>query len=227
MPGEASQIIEALAASHRVLVLGGMAVIAHGLSRTTIDADIWLEPMKDIQTWCDALLPFLRVPEAYLFDIPGHRKIEPDQLAEIIDKAGMVRVGGIDRYLDIFYQPNQLDLEDFDMAWSFATMALGKARVMDESFLIATKTDTGRTTDQDDISFLEKKLRKEISQRLSACDAEEAALLFSRYSDHVTCLAALANPKALVQAFGLKGLQELAEGGNPFAIEAIRKNPSP
>jgi hypothetical protein len=34
MPGETAQIIESLSAKKRVLVLGGMAVIAHGLSIT-------------------------------------------------------------------------------------------------------------------------------------------------------------------------------------------------
>lgn len=35
--------IDRLTATHRVVVLGGLAVIAHGYSRHTKDADIWLE----------------------------------------------------------------------------------------------------------------------------------------------------------------------------------------
>jgi len=228
MQGQASQIIESLAAEHRVLVLGGMAVIAHGLSRTTDDADIWLEPMHSISAWCDVVRDALGdFQEVYFFDVSQHRKISPAGLPHTIDTAGMVRVGGLDRYLDIFYQPNQLDVEDFDTAWNFATLGLGKARVMDESFLMATKTDTARPSDQDDVSFLEKKLRKEISSRLATCTPSEATLLFSRYLDHATCEAALTNPEPAVRELGLSGLRELAAGGNPFAIEALKKRGEP
>lgn len=33
----------------RVLLLGGLAVIAHGLSRTTEDADVWLDSMLPLE----------------------------------------------------------------------------------------------------------------------------------------------------------------------------------
>ena len=39
------QFIRKLTQRHRVVVLGGLAVIAHGLSRSTYDGDIWLDPM--------------------------------------------------------------------------------------------------------------------------------------------------------------------------------------
>jgi len=224
MPGETAQIVESLAAKNRVLVLGGMAVIAHGLSRTTVDADIWLEPMESIPTWCDTVrVELTPYPGCWLFDVSRQRQIERSHLEETIDTAGMVRIGGLDRYLGIFYQPNQLDLEDFDAAWNFATLGLGNARVMDESFLIVTKTDTGRTSDHEDVTFLESKLRSEISARLAVCDAEEASGLFSRYIDHATCQAALTNPDPAVREIGLAGLRELAADGNPFAIAVLKK----
>jgi hypothetical protein len=129
MPGETAQIIESLAAKKRVLVLGGMAVIAHGLSRTTVDADIWLEPMESISAWCDVVRAELAPhSSAWFFDVSRQRQIERSDLEETIDTAGMVRIGGLDRYLDVFYNPNQLDLEDFDAAWNFATLGLGNAR---------------------------------------------------------------------------------------------------
>jgi hypothetical protein len=40
-----------IAADYRVILLGGLAVIAHGLSRSTMDADVWLEPMDSAGTW--------------------------------------------------------------------------------------------------------------------------------------------------------------------------------
>jgi hypothetical protein len=194
MPGETAQIVESLAAKHRVLVQGGMAVIAHGLSRTTIDADIWLDPMAGIAAWCDCARAELEpYPSAWLFDVSRQRRIE------------------------------RADLEDFDAAWNFATLGLGNARVMDESFLIVTKTDTGRNSDQEDVTFLESKLRSEISARLAVCDAEEAAGHFARYLDHATCQAALGNSNSAVREIGLAGLRELAADGNPFAIAALKK----
>jgi len=201
-----------------------MAVIAHGLPRTTVDADIWLEPQGNLGEWCNTIREAAE-PHAkrFFFDVSRHCKVEPAGLEQTIDDAGMVRIGGIDRYLDVFYQPHQLDLEDFDAAWDFATLALGHARVMDESFLIATKTDTGRTSDQDDVSFLEKKLRSEMSSRLVVCSFAEAGELLARYLDHATCEAAMENPDPAVREMGLAGLSELAADGNPFAIEALKK----
>ena len=224
MPGESAQIIEALAARYRVLVLGGMAVIAHGLSRTTEDSDIWLDPMESVTIWCGELRAALRpFAGTNLVDVARHAPITAGELEETIGRTGMVRVSGTDRDLDIFHQPNQLELEDFETAWEFSELALGSARVMDESFLIATKLDTGRASDQDDVSFLEKKLRMDMSDRLASCDVNEAARMFSRYLDHAVCEVALTNPNPDVQAMGKTGLSELAEGGNPFAIAALKK----
>lgn len=223
MQNPSSQIVESLASKYRVLILGGLAVIAHGLSRTTEDADIWLEPLESATRWCQALRTAVQpYDKAYFFDVSQHGKIVPDSLEEVITTVGMIRVGGLDRYLDVFYLPNQLELEDFEFAWDMAALGLGKSRVMDESFLIATKTDTGRPSDQNDVSFLENKLRQEISAQLQTCSLAEAERHFSRYLDHSTCLAALENPEVTVQKMGLDGLRQLAGGGNPFAMDALK-----
>ena len=47
--------IDRLTESHRVVVLGGLAVIAHGYSRHTQDADVWLDPMESPEVWAAAL----------------------------------------------------------------------------------------------------------------------------------------------------------------------------
>lgn len=52
--------IRRLSSEGRVLVLGGLAVIAHGFSRTTKDADVWLEPFASSQDWADHLLKVCR-----------------------------------------------------------------------------------------------------------------------------------------------------------------------
>lgn len=224
MPTTAATIVEALAARHRVILLGGLAVIAHGLSRRTDDSDIWLDPSPSLEAWCEHLNRALaEIPDAGMFDVSRRTAITPRELPQTIDDAGMVRVTGLDRYLDVFYQPNQLDLEDFEPAWNQAPLAFGAARVMDEAFLIATKLDTGRKHDQEDIAFLEAKLRHDLGERLRQCPVEEATATLARYLDHATAEAALQNPDPAVRALGRAGLEELAAGGNPFAIAALKR----
>ena len=45
------QFLELLTSDKRAVLIGGLAVIAHGLSRGTKDADIWLEPMEEAEDW--------------------------------------------------------------------------------------------------------------------------------------------------------------------------------
>lgn len=42
-----------LAARHRVVLLGGLAVISHGHARPTYDADIWLDPKLSPDAWAE------------------------------------------------------------------------------------------------------------------------------------------------------------------------------
>ena len=45
MASTVQTFIDSLTSRYRVVVLGGLAVIAHGYSRHTQDADIWLDPL--------------------------------------------------------------------------------------------------------------------------------------------------------------------------------------
>jgi hypothetical protein len=40
----AAELTASLARRHRVLMLGGLAVIGRGLSRSTYDSNVWLDP---------------------------------------------------------------------------------------------------------------------------------------------------------------------------------------
>jgi hypothetical protein len=42
----ADAFTHALARDHRVILLGGMAIITFGHSRKTKDVDVWLEPLS-------------------------------------------------------------------------------------------------------------------------------------------------------------------------------------
>ncbi len=210
----------------RVLLLGGLAVIAHGLSRTTEDADVWLDSMLPVDDWITSLQTCLPNNEGIFFwDLLRKREVRSEGLAPVVEELGVLRIGGLDRYVDVFRKPNELEVGDFEAAWEVSEPHVGKLRLLDETFLIVSKENSGRDRDRADISFLETKLRDRYRKQLSMCGAHEAEGLFSRYLDHVTCSAALTNPDPAVQKLGLDGLRELAAGGNPFAIDALKKMP--
>jgi len=50
MGTKSDEFIRHLSREHRVVVIGGLAVIAHGLSRGTMDANVWLEPLDLMQS---------------------------------------------------------------------------------------------------------------------------------------------------------------------------------
>lgn len=51
----AAELTFSLARHHRVLMIGGLAVIGHGLSRSTHDSDVWLDPELPVIDWCAAV----------------------------------------------------------------------------------------------------------------------------------------------------------------------------
>ena len=55
----AQEAVAFLAGKRRTVLLGGMAMILHGLSRNTKDYDIWLDPLPDAQTWAAAIQQLL------------------------------------------------------------------------------------------------------------------------------------------------------------------------
>ncbi len=109
------QFIETLASQHRVLVIGGLAVIAHGFNRSTKDAEVWLEPLDSPSTSADVLEKACsRFPGLTIHTLPGWRQISGAQITEAADDVGMVRVLGLDCPLDIFRRPNEFPADSFD-----------------------------------------------------------------------------------------------------------------
>jgi hypothetical protein len=221
----APPFVRALASTHRVLLLGGLAVVSHGLSRLTKDVDVWLEPHVSVEAWADALqIELARFDDAYLWDLSRRERILAAEIPTVVSSVGVVRVGGLECDLDVFRVPNNLDIEDFDVAWR-DSVPLGNEpfRVMDEPLLIATKVDTERQQDRDDITFLESRIREKFAPILAECAPEKARALFARYADHVTCEAALKNPYPAVRDLAIETLREFAAGQNPFAREILRE----
>ena len=216
------QFVAELARHHRVLLLGGMAIIAHGLSRPTKDSDIWLEPLASADDWASKLAALVATtPGAFFWSLAQRCVIEAGQVSEEADTFGMVRIGGLSLPLDVFRKPNELDPEEFERVWQQAKTMLDGVRLPNEVDLYITKTNTGREHDLKDQLFLESLLERRFTERLPLCDLDEAKALISRYQRPDLLAFALNNPNADVRNFALELLREFEAEGDPFSRDIL------
>lgn len=221
---ESDEVIRRLAGEFRVLTLGGLAVIATGLSRNTYDADIWVEPFASPDEWSDRLAPMLYAAgTAQPVAIGSWEKIGRGNLAGVIGRDGVIRVDGLERPLDIFRDPNQLPMEDFDAIWDRAQPLDDGTRLPDPIDLLVSKQETGRDKDRADIIFLEGKIEADYLERLPRVPAEEAARMLGRFLTPRVAEAALSHSDQGVGQLARKFLHELAEEGDPYAAEILRR----
>jgi hypothetical protein len=220
---EADKLTGLLAAKHRVLMLGGLAIIAHGLARKTKDVDIWLEPMASPGIWADQLADCVSIFDcARFWSLGDKRYLDVDELAEEIENFGVVRVTGLDRDVDIFREPNELGLEDFDQVWTdFDRELAGGVRLPSEIDLYLSKSNTGRVQDLNDQLFLESKIKSRYRDQLPCCDLEEAVHLLSRFLDPEILQSALENPNRDVRELALKYLREFEAEGDPYSRDIL------
>ncbi len=219
-----AELTRVLAARHRVLMLGGLAVIAHGHSRPTYDADVWLDPTLSEEDWATAVAGALAGLAALRFVAIGTWvEVPSDQLAERIRRDGVIRVTGASQPLDIFRAPNELEISEFDDVWNRATALDDGARVPDAIDLLVSKQETGRDKDLQDIAFLEAKAEREYLARLPSADAEEAAFMLGRFFTPKVAEAGLRHPEESVRCLSLGYLKELAAEGDPFAREILER----
>lgn len=218
------QVIRLLAGQFRVMTLGGVAVIASGLSRNTFDADIWIEPMDSAERWAQGVAPFIYAAgSAEVVAIGSWEKIPRDELAAVIERDGVIRINGLERPLDIFRDPNQLDMSHFDEIWQRAQPMDDGTRLPDPIDLLVSKQETGREKDQTDIIFLEGKIQADYLARLPQASREEAVQMLERFLTPRVAESALAHSDQVVRDLGRRFLHELAEEGDPFAAEILRK----
>jgi hypothetical protein len=219
----ADELTTALAAKCRVVLLGGMAVIGYGLSRKTKDVDIWLEPLNSADEWADALQQTLAAfPNAYLWSLPGRRRMSFQEVPEEILDAGVLRVGGFDRDIDVFRRPNELGAESFDEVWERAPRTLeGGVRLPDLVDLHISKANTGREHDWHDQLFLERLIKERFRERLPVCDLAEAKSMLDRFLDPETLEYARTNPHADVRALVLNYLKEFEAEGDPYSRDIL------
>lgn len=222
MEARFEDFVDHLAQQRRVIVLDGLAVISHGLSRPTKDADIWLEPLATPSEWATHLRQTLAAfPTSFAYCLTERRNIRPDEIDSIIESDRVLRIKGLTPDLDIFRIPNNIEQDQFDEIWNECQPTDSSVRVMNDLHLIVTKAETGRTQDQNDILFLEAKVRRDMSAALLTATPDQANALFDRYIDHAVLTAALTNPHETVRARALTLLQDLAASGDPFARDAI------
>ena len=192
---DSDEVVRRLADEFRVLTLGGLAVIATGLSRNTYDADIWVEPFASPEEWSNHLSPILYASgTAQPVAIGSWEKIGRGKLAGVIGRDGVIRVNGLERPLDIFRDPNQLAMEDFDEIWDRAQLQDDGTRLPDPIDLLVSKQETGRDKDRADIIFLEGKIEADYLARLPKVSADEAARKLGRFLTPRVAEAALAHP---------------------------------
>lgn len=226
----AGQFVATLAARHRVLVIGGLAVIAHGFNRPTKDADVWLEPLDSAADWAAALTEICSLfPGLTVHTLPGWREVAGPEIAAAAEDIGMVRILGLDCPLDVFRSPNEFPAAAFAEVLSRATCNADGTWLPDPLDLAISKDLTNRDKDVQDVTFLESITRKQWVERLPVASLAEARVMFDRFVDWQTCQAALLNPDPEVRQMALGCLREFAAEGDPFsqAILSAGKIPPP
>jgi hypothetical protein len=224
----AGQFVAALAARHRVLVIGGLAVIAHGFNRPTKDADVWLEPLGSPADWAAALGEVCGLfPGITVHTLPGWREVAGQEIAAAAEDVGMVRILGLDCPLDVFRRPNEFAADAFGEVLSRATRNADGTWLPDPLDLAISKDLTHRAKDVQDVTFLESIARQRWLERLPAASLAEARGLFDRFVDWRTCQAAMLNPDPEVREMALACLREFAAEGDPFSQAILAGSPIP
>ncbi len=223
-PDSVDSLIRIFASRFRVVTLGGVAVIFHGLSRNTHDADIWIEPFESPEVWSVRVASLVFSHSmARPVRIGTWQPFTEMELSEVIDQDEVFRILGLDRPLDIFRKPNELDVTEFESVWERGTELEDGTRVPDVIDLLVTKQATGREKDMQDIAFLEAKAEREYAKKIPSASEQEARTMLERFLTPKVAEAALQNSSETIRNLGTQFLEELAADGDPFAADILRK----
>jgi hypothetical protein len=216
------QFIDKLTAGHRVVLLGGVAIIAHGRERHTYDADIWLDPMDSADEWARVVLAVCNeVPGTTIHRLPGWVEVSGGDVARAVEEIGMIRVLGLGEPLDIFRRPNEFDESAFGEVAGRAHQNKDGTLLPDPLDLLQSKLETNRDKDRDDILHLENLTRASYCKRLPAATPAEASAMLARYSEWQVLQAALENPSPEVRELAMSHLREFAAAGDPFSLAIL------
>jgi len=143
--------IDRLTETHRVVILGGLAVIAHGYSRHTQDADIWLDPLATPEEWADVLRKARgEFPQTTIHRLPKWTEVSDSDIAAAAEETGMVRILGLHCPLDVFRRPNEFKELGFEEVVGRARKNSDGTYLPSPLDLIQSKLDTGRDKDYKD-----------------------------------------------------------------------------
>jgi len=221
MPRKVEEVVTLLASQKRVVMLGGLAVIAHGLSRPTKDADIWLDPTQGVAKWLSSIQELIEEPEK-IVTLPGWQELDATSLLGNVEAVGMVRVEGLDMPLDLFFRPNGLKIDEFERVWADASLLTDGTRLPSLLDLLCTKEETNRKRDFSDASFLIGMAREQQGDKLrKAQSASEASSLIEVFFDHSVLEEGLKNPFPEVRELIWSEIEKLAADGDPFAQELL------
>ena len=222
-PVTTPRLIAHLASKQRVVMLGGLAIVSHGLARPTFDADIWLDPLLTLKDWCTAVLDLKKLcPHLKILALAVWTEIPDAKLADIVERDGAIRISGATQPIDVFRCPNEIPIAEFESAWMRSLPLQDGTRLPDEIDLLMTKQLTGRDKDMMDIAFLENKAEKRYIVELQSSSAEKAIQMLQRFLTPRVAEQALSHPDAEVRTLALRYLRELANDNDPFAAEILK-----
>jgi hypothetical protein len=224
----AREAVTFLAGKRRAVLLGGMAVILHGLNRSTKDYYIWLDPLPEPEAWAGAIKELMSLDAAFKAQridpaLSGHwLPVGKEEIARVATEDGLVRLAGIDRPIDVFYLPNELEISDFQGVWERSTAIEHGLRLIEKIDLIVTKQLTDRPIDRTDVAYLSEKVAEAYEGQLANCSEAEAKELLARFvTPELAAFAYRESQNAKVRELGWRMLEEMRMAGDPFAAELI------
>jgi hypothetical protein len=228
MQRELVDFVAELTRESRLILLGGLAVIGHGMDRGTKDADLWMEPMNSTVEWLNVLNSILSKFEgARIVTLPGWQNLSGADLVENLEQVGMIRVEGLGVPLDLFRKPNGVEIEEFDEIWERSRSLpdhLGLPHPLD---LVRTKENTQRPHDQNDHVYLMSVAREAQGDALaSASNQKEALVLIDEFYDYAVLERGLDNPLPEVREVIWSEIEQLTDDGDPFAKELLEARKS-
>jgi hypothetical protein len=135
----------------------------------------------------------------------------------------MIRINGLERYLGIFREPNNIEISYFDLAYSHSSISHQYYKIIDAIDLLITKDDTGRFMDHQDQVFLKYKIVSELTPVLQHGSFNQVKAVFDRYADAKTCELAIENPAQDVRHLAIDTLKLLAENEDMIAKELLKQ----
>jgi hypothetical protein len=190
-----------LCANNRVILLGGMAMLAHGFARFTRDVDIWLDPTEGIESWAGALASVVaRFRNLKFVSAQTKNKVFQKKIKSLVEREEMIRITGLDMDVDVFFRPNNLRIEDFDSVWARSAEKEKGLKIPDEIDLGLTKMGTERIQDKIDIKWLDAKIIPALSKKLESCSLDEAGIVFARITSIPLLKSAMKNPNPHVRS---------------------------